>query len=137
MGQSLWGDEIYTYEIATRGSLADVLSGVRSNIEISPPLFPALAWLGQKLGDADTWIRLPSLLAGTAMVPLTYLLGARTVGRTAGLVGAALVALSPFALHFSTEARPYAVEGMLVLVATLALLEALRSGGLAWWAVFA
>ena len=53
--------------------------------------------------------RLPSLLAGTATIPLVFLVGDRTVGRRAGLVAAALVALSPFMIYYSAEARGYQV----------------------------
>ena len=41
-------------------------------------------------------LRAPSFLAGVAAIPLVYLLGARTVGRAAALVAAAITALSPF-----------------------------------------
>ena len=63
-------------------------------------------------------LRLPSLLAGVAAIPLTYLLGARTIGRPAAVVGATLVALSPFQILFSTEARSFALLMLLTLLST-------------------
>ena len=44
----------------------------------------------------------------TATIPLVYLLGRETVGRTAGALGAAVLAASPFSLYYGVEARPYA-----------------------------
>ena len=52
-----------------------------ADLQNNPPLFYVLAWASAKLGDPDTSIRLPSLLLGTAAVPMTYALGLRTAGR--------------------------------------------------------
>jgi 4-amino-4-deoxy-L-arabinose transferase-like glycosyltransferase len=135
--QSLLGDELSTYWILHDHSLGHVLSSVRSNDEITPPLYFILGWLSLKLGSGPEWIRLPSLLAGTATIPLIYLLGMRTVNRAAGLIGAAVMALSPFMIYYSTEARSYALMIALVTASTLALLAALRSGRARWWVVYA
>ena len=80
---------------------------------------------------------MPSLLAGVATVPLVYVLGARTVGRAAGLAGAALLALSPFAIFYASEARAYALMTLIVVLSTLALLRALETNERRWWAAFA
>ena len=36
LGQSLFGDELFTYEIVTRGSLGDVIDGINET-ELNPP----------------------------------------------------------------------------------------------------
>ena len=69
-------------------------------------------------------MRLPSLIAGTATIPLVYLLGVRTLGRTAGLIAAAVIALSPFMIYYSVEARAYAL-----MIALLTRLDAGASAG--------
>ncbi len=135
--QSLLGDELSTYWILHGHSLGDVLSSVRSNDEITPPLYFIFGWLSMKVGPNPEWVRLPSLLAGTATIPLVYMLGSRTVSRAAGLVGAAVMALSPFMIYYSTEARSYALMIALVTASTLALLVALESGRARWWGVYA
>ena len=137
LDESFFGDELFTHLIATRPDLQAVMAGVRSNLEISPPLFFVVAWLFGKLGDPFVWLRVPSLLAGVATVPLVYLLGARTVGRAAGLVGAALFALSPFAIFYASEARAYALMTLFVVLSTLTLLRALETDGRRWWVLFA
>ena len=134
---SLFGDEISTYFIVTGHSLGRVLQLVHSNQETTPPLYFILAWITKGLGNSVQSIRLPSLVAGTAAIPLTYLLGLRTVGRRASLIGAALVALSPFMISMSTDARAYMVMCLFALASTFALLQALDSGRLSWWIVYA
>jgi uncharacterized membrane protein len=105
--------------------------------EKTPPLFFIFTWLSVKLGDPTYWIRLPSLLFGTALVPLGYVLGAQTVGRKAGLVAAAILTLDPFAIFYGTEARAYGALAFFAGLSTVLLLQALRSGKRAWWAAYA
>jgi hypothetical protein len=135
--QSVFGDELFTFEVATRGSLGDVLDGVRSPLEITPPLFFALAWASAKIADPTFMLRLPSLVAGVALIPLLYALGVRTVGRTAALAGAALMALAPFAVFYSAEARAYTLATFFACASTLVLLIALERRGRGWWVFFA
>ncbi len=103
---------------------------------VTPPFHYVLAWLAVQVGDGTTWVRVPSLILGTATVPVTYLLGERTVGRAAGLLAAAMVALSPFAAFYSLEARAYATLIFLIAVSSLALITALRTGRTRWWALY-
>ncbi len=137
VGESLVGDEMYAYAEVHGRSLSGVIDAVRQGGENSPPLFFVLAWLSMKLGDPTVTIRLPSLVLGTATVPLVYLVGRRTVSGRAGVVAAALLALSPFAIFYSTEARPYATLTFFVVLCTLALLMALDTGRTAWWVAYA
>jgi mannosyltransferase len=135
--QSLYGDEIFTYQDVVGRSLGAAIRYVHSGPENSPPLFFILAWICSKLGDPSVWIRLPSLLAGTAMIPLLYLLGRATIGRTGGAIGAAIFATSPFSTYYGIEARPYATMALFVVLSTLALVRAARDGSRVWWGVYA
>ena len=67
---------------------------------------------------AAVWLRVPSLVLSTATVPPVYAFGRATLGHSAGLVRAALIALSPFALYYAIEARPYASVARLARAAT-------------------
>jgi 4-amino-4-deoxy-L-arabinose transferase-like glycosyltransferase len=137
--ESLFGDEIRTYALVSPGhSLGDVVDTVRDTTG-APPLHPVLAWLAVQVGEPDVWIRVPSLVAGTASVPLTYLLGERTVGRPAALVGAALLAISPFAIWDGEDARPYALLMVFVVAGAYCLVRARDAEGRAWpwWLAYA
>jgi mannosyltransferase len=137
LSESLVGDEMYAFAEVHDRSLSGVIERVREGGENSPPLFFLLAWAAMKLGDPTVLIRLPSLLLGTATVPLVYVLGVRTVGRHAALIAAALLAVSPFAIFYSTEARPYTTLTFLVSLSTLALVLALESSRRRWWVLYA
>jgi 4-amino-4-deoxy-L-arabinose transferase-like glycosyltransferase len=138
-GDSLFGDELsayYVVNVHSLGTVIHLLSG--HSTELNPPLFFMLAWVSEKIGgDSAQALKLVSLLAGTATIPLTYVLGRRTLGGRAGTVASALVALCPFLIFYSTEARPYALLVMLLLLSTLALLNAVQTGRPAWWAAYA
>ena len=70
--QTLYADEDFTYYIVARNGLRGVWDAVY-NTSITPPLHYGLAWLSLKLGgDGTVLVRLPSLLLGTALVPLVY-----------------------------------------------------------------
>jgi mannosyltransferase len=135
MGQSLLGDELFTFEVATRDGLRDVLAGVRSDLEVTPPLHFVAAWASAKVGDPRLWLRIPSLIAGTAAIPLVYALGRSALGRGPALLAAALMALSPFAIFYSVEARAYGLLMALLTGSTLALLGAVRGDRL-WLVVY-
>jgi 4-amino-4-deoxy-L-arabinose transferase-like glycosyltransferase len=86
------------------------------------------------LGQEEAWLRLPSALAGALAVPLTWAVAKaalrptaprdQTWPKRAALLAAALLAVSPLAVWYSQEARPYA----LLSLSTLALVWA----GLRW-----
>jgi mannosyltransferase len=134
--QGLWSDELIAYNDIHGRSLRGLLKILTQGVENSPPLYFLFAWGSSKLGSDPALLRLPSLVAGTAAIPLVYLLGARTVGRWAGVVAAGFIALSPFAIHYSVEARPYALMLLVSTLSALALLSALEHGGTARWAAW-
>ncbi len=137
MDDSLGGDELFAFSEINGHGLSGVVQAVQDSIEVTPPLFFIFAWLCMKFGDPSISIRVPSLVLGVGLVPVTYLLGARTVGRAPGLLAAALVAISPFAIRFSTQGRPYAALMFFVALSTLTLLIAIDRGGWRWWALYA
>jgi hypothetical protein len=135
IGDSLWGDELSTNYVVNGFGVGGVFHILRSAAEATPPLFFCLTWLTKGL-DHEAGLRLVSLLAGVAAIPLTYLVGSRTVGRPAAIVGAALIALSPLQIFYATEARAYALVMMFCLVATLTLLIAVEDGRARWWTAY-
>jgi hypothetical protein len=118
-------------------SLGDALSLVKSDAEISPPLYFVLAWFSTHLGSGADLIRLPALIAGLASIPLAFLLARRMFGYSAGLAAAALMALNPFMVFYSTDGRAYTVVIALLLASTLVMLIAAERGNAGWWAAYA
>src|SRR4051812_43115831 len=132
IGQSLFGDELYLYSAVHDRSLGGMLAVVHDT-EKTPPLYFLLAWVTARGAHATELVRLPSVLAGTSSVPLVYVLGREAFSRASGLVAAACIALSPFAIFYGTEARGYSLVAALVVLSTVALLQALRDGRRRWW----
>jgi 4-amino-4-deoxy-L-arabinose transferase-like glycosyltransferase len=136
MRDSLLGDELFMFNIVHGHSLRQALSIVQET-EKTPPLLFVVNWFAAELGDPTYWIRLPSLLFGTALVPLTYALGVRTVGRAAALVAAGMITLSAFGIFYATEARAYSAVAFFAALSTLCLLNALATGRRLWWTAYA
>lgn len=136
--QSLYADELWSWVGATSPSFGGMLDWVRSDQEITPPLFTAVAWLSVQIGEPTTLIRLPSLLAGIATIPLIYVIALRTLGPRVALSAALLATLSPFLAFYAVEARAYALAVALVAGSTLAMLVALeRDRSRGWWIAYA
>jgi hypothetical protein len=136
LDQSLFGDELYAFWEIDARSFGGMLDTVTHSAEVTPPLFFALSWLSSQLGDPTIWLRLPSLVCGVLLVPLTYALGASMVGRLAALLGATVVTLAPFAIFYSVEARPYAVLVFATAASTLALMRAVDTNRPGWWTAY-
>ena len=105
--------------------------------DLHPPLWGALLWLDVRLlGDGPMAIRVPSIVAGTACVPLLYLLGRELYDRRAGLVAALIMAVTPLAVWYSGEARMYALYLFWSILALLGQARVLRRGGRGGWVLF-
>lgn len=82
----------------------------------------ACAWTLMRFAVLDeTLLRLPSLLAGLALLVVVPLGLVRRVGRATAVTLAWLLAVSPLLVFFSRLARPYAVTTLLVGVAFAAM----------------
>ena len=107
--------------------------------EITPPLSFLASWLTTRLGRLPELLRLPSLIAGTATIPLVY--RARAGGPSGAgprSLAAALTTLSPFMIYYSAEARAYGL--MMLLVRRRGAVDAAgaRHGrGRRWWVLYA
>jgi hypothetical protein len=137
MGNPLFGDELSTLWIIRNHGFFESISVVSSNAEITPPLYFMLSWLTTQLGSAPELVRIPALIAGTLAIPMSALLGYRTVGRTAGLLAALIVAISPYMTYFSANGRAYSLMICFLLGAVLSMLAAARTGRARWWIAFA
>lgn len=121
---SYWVDEAFTIHLLSQdfGGMLDRLAETES----TPPLYYALAWLWSQLsGVGELGLRSLSVLAGTATVGLAWMLGRWTAGPRTALAAGALVAVNPFLLWFSTEARAYALATALTTAALVVLVRLL------------
>ena len=136
--QDLFADELATHWIVSSSDgVGDVVRTVSTTAEITPPLSFVLSWMAARIDLSAEMLRLPSLIAGIATIPIVYAVGARTVGREAGLLACVITALSPFMIFYSAEARGYGLLMALVLLSTLSMLLAIDRGQRRWWVAYA
>ncbi len=93
-----------------------------------PPLFfcGMYTFLGWVAPLGDDWVnklRSPSAWFGVALVVAVYFLNRLAFSRKAGLMGAAFVAVSPFAVYLSQEARHYTLPMLTISLSLLALIQ--------------
>lgn len=114
---SLWWDEGNNAYFAHQ-NLSEILQMSRATHDTDPPAHRlALGLWLRMLGDSALNLRLFSALLGIATVALVYLWGEWLGGPLAGLLAAALMALSPMAIYYSREAKGYPFVAFLGLLA--------------------
>ncbi len=134
--RGLWVDEAITVSQA-RGSIPSLLAWLEAT-DVHPPLHHLLVWATIRvLGTAEWAVRLPSVVAGVALVPVAYGFARALYGRRTGLVAAALVTVSPFLVWYSQEARMYSLFVLLATGAAWAQVAALRGDGRWAWTAYA
>jgi mannosyltransferase len=129
-GTPLWLDEALSVNIA-KAPLGDIPDLLRRDGH--PPLYYWLlhGWM-DVFGDGEHAVRALSGVLGLIAVGLAYLV-ARRVARDAGAgaslapFAAAVIAVSPFGIRYSSETRMYELVVVLVLVGWLLLDSAMRS----------
>jgi len=133
--ESLAWDELFMLTWVHNRSLGTALNFVQEQ-EKTPPFGFLLAWLVDRAGGPSNAIRLPSLVAGVALIPMSAVLASRAWRDATGVATAALVAFSPFLVFYSVEARSYSLVAALVLASTIFLLRAVDSGKRSNWAAY-
>lgn len=138
LGDSLFGDELSTYSIVTGNGPEEILRTLHGNsVDLNPPLFFLAARLAQVFGSAPELLKAVPLVAGVAALPLIYVVGVRTVGPRAAVAAAAIAALNPLLIYYSTEARAYMPLAAIGLVSSSTLIRALESRQKRWWVAYA
>jgi hypothetical protein len=120
----LWLDEALTVNIAAL-PLRSLTEALRH--DGSPPLYYVVLHFWIRLfGTGTIAVRALSGVCSVACLPLAWRVGRRLGGRTLAWAVLVLLALSPFAVQYATEARMYAPAMLLVLAGGLALANMLE-----------
>jgi 4-amino-4-deoxy-L-arabinose transferase-like glycosyltransferase len=122
---SLWLDECSSIETALAVARSTSWAVMRALFRgLSAYTLLLAPWIER---DVSEWAaRLPSVVAGIALVPIAWLLGKEIGGRPLAWRLGAAVALSPFFVWHSREARWYPLTWLLAGIGTLYFLRALR-----------
>jgi len=128
LAAALWYDEAFSAWLAQLPlqKLFEAAWG-----DVHPPGYYLLLWgLNIVLGHSEAVLRLPSVLAGLALIYVVYRLAhALEFDKNAIILATSVAAFSPFQIYYSQEARTYEILTLAVSLAALGLLH--RRWGLA------
>ncbi len=90
-----------------------------------PPLFFCLThgWLSRIQGSWIWQTRSLSVVFGVGAIAAMYVLNRVAFSRQAGLMGAAVMAVSPFAVYLSQEARHYTLSMLLITLSLIGFIQ--------------
>jgi hypothetical protein len=133
--RGIWLDEAITIHQA-RLSLHDLFQNLY-NGDRQPPLYHLTLWATiRAFGHSEAAVRLPSLIAGTLVIPALYELARELYDRRTGLIAAAFASVSPVLIWYSQEVRMYEFAALFGLLALLTQLRAIRNGTMLNWAAY-
>jgi hypothetical protein len=113
---AIWVDEAHTWRDVTM-PLSEFFDSARAWYPTSYLMLRALLDCGA-LPDESAWsLRLPFALLGVATIPLLAFYGRSLVGRVPALVAAALLAVHPWHIYWSQNARGYALVMLFAVLA--------------------
>ncbi len=132
-----WLDEACTAWFAGGADFGEVIE--RLAADAHPPLYYLLmhVWTGL-FGVGDVALRLPSVIASVALVPVVaWIVAEAGGGRGAQLFAAVGAALSPWLVYYGVETRAYALLALISGVVLAALMRAAWTGSRRAWLVAA
>lgn len=115
--QSLWHDELATWQISSQKEITDVIKSASTD-KHSLAYYVFLFFVEKYIGDSEVILRLPSALAGILSIFMMFALGTRFYSRKEGLIAAALVAFAWLPIFYSQEARAYSMLLLFAMIST-------------------
>lgn len=131
--QSFWIDEAYTWGVVVNTGWREVWSAMLAVSDVSPLPYVAAKLLAPFWGVDEFGLRLPGVFFGWLAIAATYRTGRAMFRRLVGLLAAGVVALSPFTVWYSQDARPY---GLYLFLAAYVLWGLHRAGRGRGWVMF-
>lgn len=129
-------DEAYTFvRLAERPWHIAIANYTYPNNHILHTLFVKVST--SIFGEAEWAIRLPAFCAGVLLIASTFMLTRIAVDRSAAMLAAGLIAVSPRAIEFSVDGRGYTLQALLVTLAAAAILPTISDGTIRKFGIFA
>lgn len=133
-GPSIWFDEAFSAYIINF-NFFDIARYTATDVH--PPFFYWVLKVWVSLfGQSELGLRSMSVFFGAVTAIFGYLIVRRQFGRRAATVGLFILAISPFFIRYSQEARMYTLAAAVVFAATYVLIRALESHGRKLWVVY-
>jgi O-antigen/teichoic acid export membrane protein len=135
MTRGLWVDEAISVRQAQL-PFGEMLRDIRVT-DVHPPLHHSLLWVTVRVfGTSELAVRIPSLVAGVALVPAMLWTGRVAFDRRTGWIAAVLAAIAPFCVWYSQEARMYSLFMLFATLAVGAQILAVRRGRRIDWLLY-
>jgi len=108
-------DESYTYVVFSSTSFFNVITNY--HLPNNHVLNSLLILISTRLFGIQPWaVRLPALIAGMLIIPVTFGLAQRLYDRNTALASALLVAILPGAIYYSTTGRGYSLVALFTVL---------------------
>ena len=133
--QSLWWDELKTVQRATM-TLPDLLADLTRNRAHLPFYFLLMRGWSLFMGNSAFSVRYFSVLWGVLGVTAVFQLGKQLATPQVGPSAAFLLAISPFHIWYSQEARMYSFLPTLLILAHVALVAVLKKSSKRYWLLY-
>jgi uncharacterized membrane protein len=128
-------DEAFTFDAYTLSGVGHITSTYDiPNNHIFYTLLTNFTW--RLFGDHLWTVRLPALLAGIALIPMSYLVARTLYDRRAGLCAAVLIATFGPLVDYSVNGRGYTLGALLMLIMLWLAAKLLRDSRPLMWAAF-
>lgn len=122
-----WGESVWDYRTPNNHGFFSLLAKLSHTLLHRPHHTP------ESLPFTEWTLRVPSLLAALLALALIYQVMRQLGQPEIGVIAALLLALHPWFVRYSTEARGYGLLFALWPLALLTLLRGLRTGEFRWW----
>lgn len=119
LNQSFWLDE--AAQVIESARSLDLQFQIISDFH--PPLYHLLLHFWMYLGQSEIWIRLLSVIFAILSIFLTYLFAKEFTDDKRALISAFLLAIAPYHIWYSQEARPYMFFVLISLLSSYSLLK--------------
>jgi 4-amino-4-deoxy-L-arabinose transferase-like glycosyltransferase len=142
--REFWYDEAFSVLFSGKGPQG-ILAGTlgpgataSASADIHPPFYYFLlfCWMSA-FGTSILAARSLSILLGIGILINSFFLVRELAGERTALLACCLLAVSPFNIQYTSEARMYALLAFCLTLATLSFLMAVRKKKWGWWACFA
>jgi uncharacterized membrane protein len=127
--RSLWVDEAFLALNVVERDFRGLLEPLDGEQGAPVGYLWLLRGMAVGLGPTETWLRLPSLVAGILLLPAAWVLARRIFGERVALATVVLVATSPGLIRYSVELKQYALDALLAVGLVLGALMVEESRG--------
>ena len=133
--RGIWVDEAISIHQAHM-SLSGLLHNLRAT-DNHPPLYFLALWATVRvLGYGELAVHVPSIVAGTLLIPAVYMTGRELFDRRTGVLAEVFTAFAPLLVWYAQEARPYAFFMLFATLAVWAQLRIVRDGRIRYWVAY-